>query len=224
MGNARSVCTLQELLSSCDVVTLHVPETPLTKNLIQAAQLRWMKKGSFLINTSRGSVLSISDVRQALQRKILRGAAIDVFPQEPSGRKAPFVSELQKMKQVILTPHIAGSTEEAQQDIAHCVSSAIIKYLLFGISEGVVNFPVLNPPEWDRSGQYQRLVNIHHNVPGVLADINGLVSKLKVNIVNQQLATNHHIGYLVMDVEKKHKEGLHQAIAALDTSIRTYLL
>ncbi len=225
MGNARAVKNIKELLSRSDIVTLHVPETPLTKNMIQSKQLKWMKKGSVLINTSRGSVVNIQDLKSALQTKWLCGAAIDVFPKEPlSASYDSFVNALQGMPQVILTPHIAGSTEEAQENIARQVSDSLRRYLFHGISEGSVNFPTLNPSPISNTKEYQRLVNIHHNVPGVLAQINGLVSQLKINITTQQLATNEHIGYLVMDVEKEHQKQLCQAIHQLKTSIRTFIL
>lgn len=225
IGNARSVKNVKDLLSHSDIVTLHVPETPLTKNMIQSKQLKCMKKGSALINTSRGSVVNIPNLKSALRTGWLSGAALDVFPKEPlSASYDSFVNPLQGMPQVILTPHIAGSTEEAQENIARQVSDSLMKYLFHGVSEGSVNFPILSPPPLSNTKEYGRLVNIHHNVPGVLAKINGLVSKLKINITTQQLATNAHIGYLVMDVEKEYKKQLCQAIHQLKTSIRTFIL
>ncbi len=224
IGNAHGVKSLRELLSLSDIVTLHVPETPLTKNLIRAKQLQWMKKNTALINTSRGCVVNLEDLKSALLQKHLKGVALDVFPDEPLSSKADFITPLQDMQQAILTPHIAGSTQEAQANIARQVSASLSKYLLYGISEGAVNFPALNPPMLDQPDRYQRLVNIHKNVPGVLANINGWVSRLKINIKTQQLATNNHIGYLVMDIEKENHQELCQAISRLDISIRTFIL
>ena len=224
MGNAHSVKNLKELMSLSDFVTLHVPQTPATKNMIQEKQLKWMKKGSFLINTSRGSVVNLEDLKVALLEGQLAGAALDVFPEEPQAKDSSFVSPLQGMKQVILTPHIAGSTEEAQENIAKQVSVSLLKYLFHGISEGAVNFPVLNPPLLDPIKKCQRLVNIHKNVPGVLGDINGLVSRLKINIQSQYLSTKEDIGYLIMDMEHENTKQLCEAIDSLSTSIRTYIL
>ena len=177
-----------------------------------------------MINTSRGSVLNIKDAKRTLQEKHLSGLALDVYPKEPEQKQSDFNCELQGMEQVILTPHIAGSTEEAQRNIAIQVASTLKKYLFHGITKGAVNFPVLNPPDLDPSDSCQRLINVHKNVPGVLANINGLVSHLKINIGRQYLATNAEIGYLVMDVEKAHIQNLCQEVDALETSIRTHIL
>ena len=224
IGNARPVKTLEELLSLSDFVTLHVPDTSLTKNMITYEQIKRIPKGGFLINTSRGSVLNIKDAQQALQEKHLSGLALDVYPKEPEQKQSDFTCELQGMEQVILTPHIAGSTEEAQRNIAIQVASTLKKYLFHGITKGAVNFPVLNPPDLDPSDSCQRLINVHKNIPGVLANINGLVSCLKINIGRQYLATNAEIGYLVMDVEKAHIQNLCREVDALETSIRTHIL
>lgn len=224
MGNAKPVKNLKELMNLSDFVTLHVPQTPSTENMIQEKQLKWMKKGSFLINTSRGAVLNLEDLRNALLEGYLSGVALDVFPEEPQQKNSSFNCDLQGMKQVILTPHIAGSTEEAQENIARQVSVSITKYLFHGITEGSVNFPALNPPTLDYTKKCQRLVNIHKNVPGVLGNINGLVSNLKINIHSQYLGTKGEIGYLIMDMEKEHTHELCQSIDALGTSIRTYIL
>ncbi|MDE0118982.1 MAG: phosphoglycerate dehydrogenase [Bdellovibrionales bacterium] len=224
MGNARPVKNLKELMSLSDFVTLHVPQTSATKNMIQEKQLRWMKKGSFLINTSRGTVVNLEDLKISLQEGHLAGAALDVFPEEPQAKESTFICPLQGMKQVILTPHIAGSTEEAQENIAKQVSASLLKYLFHGISEGAVNFPILNPPILDPTKKGQRLVNIHKNVPGVLGNINGLMSRLKINIQSQYLSTKEDIGYLIMDMEHKNIKPLWDAIDSLDTSIRTYIL
>ena len=224
IGNAQPVKNLKELMISSDFVTLHVPQTQETANMIQKTQLKWMKPGAFLINTSRGAVVNIKDLKEALQNRALAGAALDVFPEEPQKNKSAFAFALQGMRQVILTPHIGGSTEEAQENIARQVSSSLIRYLFHGVSEGAVNFPSLNPPLIGSGNKCQRLVNIHKNVPGVLAHINGLVSRLKINIQRQYLATKEDIGYLIMDVEHEHTQQLCLAIDALNTSIRTHIL
>lgn len=225
MGNAQPVHNLKELMNISNFVTLHVPQTPETKNMIQEKQLKWMKKGSFLINTSRGAVVNLKALKSALLEDHLDGVALDVFPEEPQNKNNSFSCELQGMRQVVLTPHIAGSTEEAQENIARQVSISIVKYLFHGISEGSVNFPVLNPPALNQVKKCQRLVNIHKNVPGVLGNINGLVSHLKINIQSQYLATKDNIGYLIMDMEEhKHIAQLRQSIDNLDTSIRTTIL
>ncbi len=224
IGNAQPVKNLKELMSLSDFVTLHIPKTTATTNMIQKKQLKWMKKGSFLINTSRGTVVSLEDLKNALLENELAGAALDVFAEEPQKKQSIFTCPLQGMKQVILTPHVAGSTEEAQENIARQVSSSITKYLFHGISEGAVNFPVLNPPPLSSMSKCQRLVNIHKNIPGVLGNINGLVSRLKINIQSQYLATKENIGYLIMDMEHKNTNQLFKAIDSLDTSIRTYTL
>ena len=222
IGNAQPVKNLKELMSFADFVTLHVPQTLFTKNMIQEKQLKWMKKGAVLINTSRGSVVKLDDLHRILSEGWLAGAALDVFPEEPQKKESTFICALQGLHQVILTPHIAGSTEEAQKNIARQVSTSIVKYLSHGISEGAVNFPVLNPPYIKED--CQRLVNIHKNTPGVLSNINGLISDLKINIQSQYLATNTNIGYLIMDIKHKDMSQICQAIDQLETSIRTYML
>ena len=222
IGNAQPVKNLKELMSRADFVTLHVPQTPATKNMIQEKQLKWMKKGAVLINTSRGSVVKLEDLHRVLQEGWLAGAALDVFPEEPQKRESTFICVLQGLKQVILTPHIAGSTEEAQKNVAKQVSTSIVKYLSQGISEGAVNFPNLNPPVVKED--CNRLVNIHKNIPGVLGNINGLISRLKINIQSQYLATNTDIGYLIMDIKHKDMNQICEAIDQLETSIRTYVL
>ena len=224
IGNAKATNSLEELLSASDFVTLHVPDTPSTRNLITSQQIKQMKSGSFLINTSRGKVVLLKDVKEALASRHLAGVAIDVFPEEPAKKESEFECPLQGMEQAILTPHIAGSTTEAQQNIARQVSLCFSKYLLHGISEGALNFPTLNPPPLESSNQYQRLINIHQNIPGVLGKINNLVSQRKLNINSQYLATNAQIGYLIMDVEKNHSDHLCQEVHKLPTSLRTQIL
>ena len=221
-GNAKAVGSLDELLSSCHFVTLHVPQTPQTQNMISKRELSLMRQGSFLINTSRGSTVHLQDLTHALKTKHLSGAAVDVFPEEPEKNSDVFSNDLQKLDHVILTPHIAGSTQEAQIGIARDVSQSLIRYLRQGDSTGSVNFPQLCPPISKKNSC--RIVNIHQNIPGILSQINNLISKLNINVQEQYLSTLAHIGYLVIDIEStkpKQAESLVRQIQNLKTSIKT---
>ncbi len=218
LGNAVSVNTLGELLSKSDFVTLHVPETAQTKDMISAAEFKKMKKGAHLINASRGTVVQIDDLVVALKEKHLAGCAIDVFPIEPASNKDKFVSPLQGLSNVILTPHVGGSTEEAQYAIGLEVAESFIRYLKIGSTSGAVNFPSVDLPV--QKGAH-RILNVHRNEPGVLGEINSVVSKAGANILAQYLSTDQHIGYLVMDVEKANAKPLSDEIKKLSRSIRT---
>lgn len=218
LGNAQSVANLDELLAMSDFVTLHVPETLDTKDMIGARELSIMKEGSYLINASRGSVVVIEALASALLEKKIAGCAIDVFPEEPASNKDPFQSPLQNLNNVILTPHVGGSTEEAQYAIGIEVSESFRKFLKIGSSAGAVNFPNVDLPI--RPGA-SRLVNVHRNEPGVLGEINGLISQAGANIEGQYLATDEKIGYLVMDVDSGHADILCDSISNLGRSIRT---
>lgn len=200
LGNASSVHTLKDLLSTADVVTLHVPETPQTKNLINAHNLKYCKQGSILINYARGEVIDLQALRKTLESGQLAGAAIDVFPVEPEKNGGHFESPLQNLPNVILTPHIGGSTEEAQQNIGEDVSAKLLSYLEKGITLGSHTVPALALPP--QAGSH-RILHIHQNVPGVLSHINGALSQNKINIVGQYLKTNEEIGYVVVDVDKQ---------------------
>jgi D-3-phosphoglycerate dehydrogenase / 2-oxoglutarate reductase len=197
LGNARSMPSLEALLEAADVVTLHVPETPHTNNLIGAAQLAKMKPGARLINASRGTVVDIGALVEALKSKHLAGAAIDVFPAEPKTTEE-FVSPLRGLDNVLLTPHVGGSTEEAQQNIGVEVAEKLIKYSNNGSTLSAVNFPEVSLPE--HPGQH-RLLHIHRNQPGVLSRINAVFSEEQINIAGEYLQTNAKIGYVVIDVE-----------------------
>jgi D-3-phosphoglycerate dehydrogenase / 2-oxoglutarate reductase len=221
MGNNRSVATLEELLSGSDFVTLHVPATPQTRNLIGAPELALMRKGSYLLNASRGSVVDIPALAQALQSGHLGGAAIDVFPQEPESNDDPFQSELQGLKNVILTPHIGGSTSEAQESIGREVGTALIRFVNTGSTTGAVNFPQIELPAQPET---HRILNVHRNVPGVLGEINSIVSGLKANIHSQMLVTDAQIGYLIMDLDQDVSDEVRQAIGELPTNVRTRIL
>ncbi len=218
LGNAHSVATLEELLQKSDFVTLHVPETPQTKDMISEKNLKQMKKGSYLLNLSRGTVVVIEDLAKALKEKHIAGAAIDVFPVEPASNKEKFVSPLQSLPNVILTPHIGGSTEEAQFSIGQEVADSFKKFIKFGTTAGAVNFPQVEMPL--HSGAL-RILNVHRNEPGVLGEINGIVSKHGGNILGQSLSTQEDIGYLVMDIAKASGEPIAKEINQLSRNIRT---
>lgn len=218
LGNAQSTGSLEELLGLSDFVSLHVPETPQTKDLIGAQELKKMKRGSYLINASRGTVVDIMALAEALKEKHLLGAAIDVFPEEPASNKEKFVSPLQKLSNVILTPHIGGSTEEAQYNIGVEVAQSLTQYIKNGSTTGAVNFPNVDLPIHRAC---RRIINVHRNEPGVLGEINGIVSKEGANILGQYLATDKNIGYLVMDLEKGEADRVAKEITLLKRSIHT---
>jgi D-3-phosphoglycerate dehydrogenase len=221
LGNAQQLGSLDELLMAADFVTLHVPETPLTRGMIGPAQLTLMRQGSFLLNLSRGSVVDVAALREAILSGHLAGAAADVFPEEPRSSGDPFHSELRGLPNVILTPHIGGSTEEAQHNIGIEVSDALVKFSDTGSSTGCVNLPEIELPLLQES---HRLLNIHRDVPGVLGRINGLVAAMGANIKSQVLSTRNGVGYLIMDVERSLSRAVKKQIEALDTNIRTRLL
>jgi D-3-phosphoglycerate dehydrogenase len=206
-----------------DVVTLHVPETAQTKNLIGRAQLAAMKKGAHLINAARGTVVDIDALADALERGHLGGAAIDVFPAEPKGNDEEFHSPLRRFDNVILTPHIGGSTVEAQANIGTEVADKLIRYSNNGSTVTAVNFPEVTLPEHAGTGK-SRLLHIHRNVPGVLAHINERFSQHKVNISAQYLQTNEHIGYCVMDVDAAASEIAIDELQNVPGTIRARLL
>ena len=222
IGNAKPSPGLLPLLREADFVSLHVPETPETKGMIGEKEIMSMKKGAKLINTSRGSAVDLPALKKALSSEHLSGAALDVFPEEPKTNSEPFLCPLRGMPQVILTPHIGGSTEEAQEAIALEVSESLKGYIFSGATEGAVNFPPLQLPPIP--AENKRISNIHKNRPGVLSQINRLVSESGANIKNQCLATNESIGYLVMDVEKEDIQELAQNISQLEVSIKTRIL
>ncbi|PWU20755.1 MAG: phosphoglycerate dehydrogenase [Bdellovibrio sp.] len=221
LGNAAPCAHLQDLLSRSDFVTLHVPETPQTKDMMSEREFRKMKKGSFLLNLSRGTVVVIGDLVRALKEKHLAGCAIDVFPVEPSSNKEKFVSPLQGLPNVILTPHVGGSTEEAQSAIGLEVAESFTRFLKTGSTSASVNFPHVDLPLTPNA---DRIVNVHRNEPGVLGEINSLVSKNGANILAQQLSTDSKVGYLIMEVERAEAEALSTDIGKLSRSIRTRLI
>ena len=221
MGNNRAMSKLEDVLAEADFVTLHVPETPQTKNMIGAAELARMKKGACLLNASRGTVVEIDALAAALKSGHIGGAAVDVYPSEPASNSDGFQSPLRNLPNVILTPHIGGSTEEAQEAIGKEVSSALIKFVNQGATTGAVNFPQV---ELAASRGAHRILNIHRNQPGVLRDINKIVSDHSANIRAQVLATDPDIGYLVMDLDNDVSQDVKRDVAALGTSIKTRIL
>lgn len=218
LGNAKLMRSLDDVLQQADFISLHVPETPQTQDMIGAAELKMMKPGSYVINASRGSVIVIEDLVKALNSGHIAGCAIDVFPQEPASNKDKFKSPLQGLSNVILTPHIGGSTEEAQYAIGLEVADSFRKYLSYGATVGSVNFPHI---DMQKGKLVKRILNVHRNEPGVLGEINGIVSEAQANIQAQALSTDDSIGYLVMDVEGKHIDSLAEEIQKLKRSIKT---
>jgi len=200
LGNATSAANLDELLKKADIVTLHVPGADATKNMINASRLDKMKNDAVLINLSRGDVIDIAALENAIKSKKLGGAAVDVFPLEPAGTGDVFLSRLQNLPNVILTPHIGGSTVEAQENIGLDVANKLISFLETGSSVGSLSVPALSLPVMQDA---HRLLHIHKNVPGVLSEINGLLSSMKVNILGQYLKTNPDIGYVVLDIDRQ---------------------
>jgi D-3-phosphoglycerate dehydrogenase / 2-oxoglutarate reductase len=223
LGNARAVSSLDELLERADVVTLHVPETPATQLMIRREQLAKMRAGAMLINASRGSVVDIEALAAVLRAGHLAGAAVDVFPLEPKGNDDPFVSPLIGLDNVILTPHIGGSTLEAQDNIGIEVASKLVRYSDNGSTLSAVNFPEVALPEHPHS---RRLLHIHRNVPGTLSRINELFSAGNINIDAQFLQTDGEVGYVVIDVSADEAQAseLKTKLAAIPGTLRSRVL
>jgi D-3-phosphoglycerate dehydrogenase len=221
LGNAKVCESLHELLAKSDFVSLHVPDTTMTKNMIGEKELQTMKQGAYLINASRGGVVDIPALAQALKNHHLAGAAIDVYPEEPLKNSEGFKTELQELDNVILTPHIGGSTEEAQAAIGIEVAESFARFFKAGATLGAVQFPQVDvqPPR-----THARIINVHKNVSGVLGSINSIISQNGGNIVGQHLATDPNIGYLVADIEIGNIQNVAQQIAELKTSLRTRLI
>ena len=220
-GNARQVLTLDELLAQAHVVTLHVPETPDTRLMMAAHQFDQMRDQSVLINASRGTVVDIDALKQALDSGKLLGSAIDVFPLEPASNQHEFESVLRGMDQVILTPHIGGSTVEAQQSIGREVADKLVKYSDTGISVSSVNFPEVALPE--HPGKH-RILHIHHNVPGMLSAINQIFADTGVNVSAQYLQTRGSVGYVVIDTDMAHSVQALGRLREVPGTIRTRIL
>ena len=224
LGNARPLPSLGAVLEHADVVTLHVPETPQTNGMIGAAEIARMKPGARLINASRGTVVDIGALVEALKSGYLSGAAVDVFPLEPKTAGDEFVSPLRGMDNVLLTPHVGGSTEEAQQNIGTEVAEKLIKYSDNGSTLTAVNFPEVSLPA--HPGQH-RLLHIHRNQPGVLSGINGVFSESQINIAGEYLLTKGRIGYVVIDIESDEPQesiDLKRRLEDVAGTIRTRIL
>lgn len=221
LGNATDSKTLKELLKNADVVTLHIPEIPSTENLINKNNLPYFKKGSILINYARGTVVDLNALRKFLLSDHLGGAAIDVFPVEPEKNGDRFESVLQGLPNVILTPHIGGSTQEAQMNIGEDVSNKLFNYLEKGISTGSHTLPALALPPQEGA---HRILHIHQNVPGVLSQVNTLLGKHKINIVAQYLKTNDQIGYVVLDVDKSLSKNAVELLKSIKETIKVRML
>jgi D-3-phosphoglycerate dehydrogenase len=221
LGNAEDAKSLKELLGRSDIVTLHVPETAQTKNLISKTVLKFFKKGSILINYARGEVVDLDALRKSLIEGQLSGAAIDVYPWEPEKNGDHFETPLQGLPNVILTPHIGGSTEEAQENIGEDVSVKLFNYLEKGVTFGSHTVPALALPPQEGS---HRILHIHNNVPGVLSEINTQLSKHKINILGQYLKTNDEIGYVVLDVDKKLSTQALQLLREVKETIKVRML
>ncbi len=218
MGNARPAASLGEVLAEADFVTLHVPETPQTKRMFGQPELAQMKKGSHLLNASRGTVVDIGALAAALSSGHLAGAAVDVYPEEPEANNDAFASPLRGLANMILTPHVGGSTMEAQASIGREVATSLTKFLKQGATTGSVNLPQIELP---LTRGTHRILNVHRNVPGVLRDVNKIVSDRNANIRSQVLATDSNIGYLVMDLDQDVSNDVMVAMSALPTSIKT---
>ncbi len=221
LGNATQISSLNDLLASSDIVSLHVPEIPSTVNMIGAKQLATMKPGSVLINASRGTVIDIDALVDSLKQGHLAGAGIDVFPLEPRSNDDEFISPLREFDNVILTPHVGGSTVEAQENIGLEVSEKLIRYSDNGTTISAVNFPEASLPT--HSGNH-RLLHIHKNVPGVLSQINNIFSENKINIAAQYLMTNEKIGYVVIDVEAEYSDLALQKLKKIEGTIKSRVL
>ena len=221
LGRARAVSSLADVLGHSNFVTLHVPGGASTRNMIGKAELAAMRKGAFFINASRGSVVDLDALRASLVGGHIGGAALDVFPQEPAEARAAFEHPLQGVPNVILTPHVGGSTEEAQRNIGREVATSLVSFLDTGATQGAVNFPAVNLPPFPEG---HRILNIHRNVPGVLSAINHVIAEVGANIHAQYLNTWKDIGYLIMDIDHTVSEEVRERISALPDTVRTRVL
>lgn len=221
LGNARPVPELGDVLKEADVVTLHVPDTPLTRGLIGEAQIALMKEDAVLINASRGGVVDLDALAAALDGGLLAGAAVDVYPTEPRSNDEPFETPLQGVDRAILTPHIGGSTMEAQANIGAEVAGKLVRYSDNGSTETSVNLPEVSLPPHPEG---HRLLHIHRNIPGVMAEINGVLSSVGANVEAQYLQTRGEIGYVVTDVDTETSDEALAALRDVPGTIRTRVL
>ncbi|HEX4851791.1 MAG TPA: phosphoglycerate dehydrogenase, partial [Puia sp.] len=221
LGNAEPRKSLKDLVSEADIITLHVPETAQTKNMINKNVIKQFKKGSILLNYARGEVVDLEALAKAIEEGQIAGAGVDVYPWEPEKNGDKFTTPLQNLPNIILTPHIGGSTEEAQKDIGVDVSNKLFQYLEMGITIGSHTVPPLSLPQ--QTGTH-RLLHIHKNVPGVLSEINTQLSRHNINILAQYLKTNDDIGYVVLDVDKKLSSHALQLLKGVKYTLKTRLL
>ncbi|HQZ82178.1 MAG TPA: phosphoglycerate dehydrogenase [Pyrinomonadaceae bacterium] len=221
LGNAQQTRELRDLLRKSDIVTLHVPSDATTRNMIDAEAIKTMRRGAILINYSRGDVVDLNAVAKALKSGKLAGAAVDVFPEEPERSGDEFATVLQNLPNVILTPHIGGSTEEAQANIGTDVTAKLINYLEFGTSEGSHTVPPVNLPP--QAGTH-RILHIHRNIPGVLGEINSRLSSHNINIAGQYLKTNDAIGYVILDIESKLSKEAFDILKQIKGTIRSRMV
>ena len=221
LGNAKQMKTLKELLKNSDIVTLHVPSDPTTKNMMDEKTLKELKKGAIFVNYSRGDVVDLDALKKNIEKGAISGAAIDVYPQEPQKKGDKFETVLQNLSNVILTPHIGGSTEEAQVNIGTDAASKIIKYLELGISNGSHTVPPVNlPPQ----AETHRILHIHENIPGVLSEINSRLSEKNINILGQYLKTTEEIGYVILDVDTKLSQKAFEIMKQVKGTLKTRMV
>lgn len=221
LGNAKKSDSMKSLFETCDIITVHVDDNPNNKNLISDTELSWLKKDAVFINLSRGFVVNLDHLANALNSGNIKGAAIDVYPSEPRLGKDTFENPLMGISNVILTPHIGGSTEEAQCHIANYVSNKIIDYINTGNSSDAVNFPGITLPQQSKS---KRFLHIHRNVPGIMSDINTILTKHNFNIVGQYLKTDEEIGYLITDVDTEYSPDAISELKEIENTVKFRVL
>ena len=221
LGNAVQKKSIKEVVSKSEIITLHIPENGTTKNLINKTNLKYFKKGSILLNYARGEVVDLDALSTALKSGQLSGAGIDVYPIEPEKNGDSFTSPLQHISNVLLTPHVGGSTEEAQHNIGEDVSSKLYQYLEMGITTGSLTIPEMSLPPQEGT---HRILHIHNNVPGVLSEINSTMSENKINILGQYLKTNDEIGYVVLDLDKKLSKNASDLLRQVKGTIKVRVL
>lgn len=220
LGNAIRCETLEDLLNVSDVVTLHIDDNKANKNFIGEREINQMKQGAMLINLSRGFVVDIDALVNALKSGKLAGAAVDVYPEEPQSN-GDFVTELQGLNNVILTPHVGGSTEEAQRNIADFVPNKIMDYINSGNTVDAVNFPNIRLPKQINA---HRFLHIHKNVPGIMAKINEVLAKYEMNIIGQYLSTDMDLGYVISDLDKEYNQDVIKELRKVDNTIKFRVL
>jgi D-3-phosphoglycerate dehydrogenase len=221
LGNATKCKSLKELLTQADVVTLHVDGRDSNTNLIGETEFSLMKKGVIFLNLSRGHVVDVKALRENIMNGKVAGCSVDVFPYEPISNDEEFVSELRGLPNTILSPHIGGSTSEAQENIGNFVPGKMMDYINTGSTSNSVNFPNLTLPTLENA---HRLIHIHNNVPGILAQINKVLADTGINIVGQYLKTNEHIGYVITDINKEYNKEVIKDLRAIEHTIKFRVL